>query len=125
MALQLNVSNSLFQLADQLISNLKKPMPSVFHPQYIITQTQGMNNWLKIQIADRSGIAANTKSLKPNDIIRAAYFLLGGQNQQVLSADSLQWVLFDMLDDAAFKNRFPLIASYYEADDMKRIALAG
>ena len=125
MALQLNVSNSLLQLADQLISNLKKPMPSVFHPHYIITQTQGMNNWLKIRIADRSGIAANVRFLKPNDIIREVYFLLGGVHQQVLSADSLQWFLFALLDDEVFKGRYPQIASYYSADDMKRIALAG
>lgn len=125
MALHLNVSNSLFQLVNQLIENLKKPMPSAFHPQYIVTQTQGMNNWLKIRIADRAGITANTQFLKPNDIIREVYFLLGGQHQHVLAADSLEWILYGMLDEAHFKNRFPLIASYYEGDNMKRVAMAG
>ena len=71
MAFKLQVSNSLKILADKLCSDLKVPNQSVFQPNYIVTQTEGMNNWLKLQIADTIGIAANCNFLKPNDILRS------------------------------------------------------
>src|SRR5690606_17927670 len=94
-------------------------------PHFIVTQTMGMNNWLKIQIADHLGITANCQFLKPNDIINQVYFLLDGPRENMLSADSLQWLLFGLLNDTGFKIRYPLIAQYYEGqEDIKRMALA-
>ena len=78
MAFQLQVSNSLNELAKSLCETLQSNPPDVFQPTYIITQTDGMNNWLKLQMADRIGIAANCSFLKPNDLINKIYFLLGG-----------------------------------------------
>ena len=49
MSLQINGSNSLEQLAVQLSKELHRQQNHVFQPQYIVTQTQGMNNWLKIK----------------------------------------------------------------------------
>ena len=57
MAFKLQVSNSLKILADQVCTDLKLPQYSVFQPNYIVTQTEGMNNWLKLQIAENIGIA--------------------------------------------------------------------
>lgn len=125
MGLQLNVSNSLFTLVEQLANNLQKPLPTVFQPHYIVTQTLGMNNWLKIQIAEKLGITANCQFLKPNDIINHVYFLLDGPQEQILSVDNLQWLIFGLLDEHAFKGRFPYIAQYYkQGEDTKRMALA-
>jgi len=125
MSLQLNVSNSLFKLVEQLAYSLQKPLPTVFQPHYIITQTMGMNNWLKVQIAEKLGITANCQFLKPNDIINQVYFLLDGPQEQVLSVDNLQWLIFGLLDERAFKSRFPHISQYYnQGEDTKRMALA-
>jgi exodeoxyribonuclease V gamma subunit len=125
MSLQLNVSNSLFKLVDQLSNNLKKPLLTVFQPQFIVTQTLGMNNWLKIQLAEKLGITANCQFLKPNDIINQVYFLLDGPQEQILSADNLQWLIFGLLNDPTFKNRYPHISQYYnQGEDTKRMALA-
>lgn len=125
MSLQLNVSNSLEDLAGQLVSALAEQETTVFQKQYLVTQTDGMNNWLTIQMATRMGISANTRFLKPNDIVNQLYFWLGGDGDKVMGAGHLQWLLFNLLTDAAFTSRYPWIASYYSDDDVKRIALAG
>ncbi|MEI6950135.1 exodeoxyribonuclease V subunit gamma [Paraflavisolibacter sp. H34] len=126
--LQLNVSNSLEQLALTLERSLRRQQPPVFQPHYVVTQTDGMNNWLKIFIASRSGIAANIQFLRPNDIIHKVYFLLGGEFSDTLSAHNLSWLLFTLLEEEAFKSKFPSVAAYYSDDHpnkaVKRMALA-
>ena len=66
MAIQLFVSNNLNKLANQLATDLRSYNPGVFVPQQIVTQTDGMNNWLKITLAGQLGITANCVFKKPN-----------------------------------------------------------
>lgn len=125
MALFLKVSNSLEKLAQRLSSDMRDFPGDIFQPDFIITQTSGMNNWLRIRIAEHNGITANIRFLKPNDIIYQIYFRLDGPKERVLAADNLQWVLFTELDDAGFKRRYPNIAAYYKNnDEVKRLGLA-
>jgi exodeoxyribonuclease V gamma subunit len=128
MALNLNVSNSLSQLALKLSKDLQQQQGNVFQPQYIVTQTEGMNNWLKLQIATHNGIAANCVFLTPNDVILRAYFFLGGKHPNMLSPQNLTWLLYRILGEQIFNRRFPAIAAYYNNDgfdrDLKRLALA-
>ena len=95
----LQVSNSLNQLADKLSSEIKSQKQSVFQPVYIVTQTEGMNSWLKLKIAGSIGIAANIQYLKPNDLINQVYFLLGGPFTKSLSSDELNWLLYKVLGE--------------------------
>ncbi len=87
-----------------------------------------MNNWLKLQIAHRLGITANGRFLKPNELIHQLYYLLGGKYTEMLSASNLSWLLFKLLGEMEFSNRFPAIADYFrnagEEADTRRIALA-
>jgi exodeoxyribonuclease V gamma subunit len=128
MALNLNVSNSLSQLAIKLSDDLQQQRGDVFQPQYIVTQTEGMNNWLKLQIATNNGIAANCVFLTPNDVILRAYFFLGGKHPNMLSPQNLTWLLYKILGEPIFIRRFPVIAAYYNNagfdKDLKRLALA-
>ena len=128
MALYLKVSNSLANLATGLSGELKAAPTSVFEPHLVVTQTEGMNNWLKLQIADHLGITANVRFLKPNDLIHKLYYLLGGPYTEVLSAQNLNWLLFKLLGERDFNLRFPATASYFSDDgpdkDIKRMALA-
>ncbi|MDQ6812894.1 MAG: exodeoxyribonuclease V subunit gamma [Bacteroidota bacterium] len=124
MSLQINGSNSLEQLAGELSRQLQRQGNHVFQPQYIVTQTQGMNNWLKIKIAGNVGIVANCKFLKPNDVVNEIYCKLGARNTSVLSPGVLRWVLFTLLSSKEFQNEFRRIANYYTNDDVKRMALA-
>jgi exodeoxyribonuclease V gamma subunit len=93
-----------------------------------VTQTAGMNNWLKMQIASHLGIAANCRFLKPNDLIHQLYYLLGGRYTEILSTQNLTWLLFKLLGESDFTDKFPEVASYYqdsETDkDLKRMGLA-
>ncbi|MBD0333018.1 MAG: exodeoxyribonuclease V subunit gamma, partial [Chitinophagaceae bacterium] len=120
----MNGSNSLEQLAFQLSKDLKRQQNNVFQPQYIVTQTLGMNNWLKIKMAENLGIVANCKFLKPNDLVNEIYYRLNTNNKQALSAESLKWVLFALLNTKDFHDQFRNISNYYTNDDVKRMALA-
>ncbi|WP_315820741.1 exodeoxyribonuclease V subunit gamma [Paraflavitalea speifideaquila] len=128
MALYLKISNSLDSLATGLAGSLSEAGESVFDPHYIVTQTEGMNNWLKLQIAHQIGITANCRFLKPNELVHQLYYLLGGTYSEMLSAANLSWLLFKLLGEKEFITRFPAIADYFTHagtdEDTRRIALA-
>ncbi|SFE07647.1 DNA helicase/exodeoxyribonuclease V, gamma subunit [Chitinophaga sp. CF118] len=128
MALYLKVSNSLESLSQGLSLGLHEAQNSVFEPHLIVTQTEGMNNWLKLQIASHLGIAANCRFLKPNDLIHQLYYLLGGRYTEILSAQNLTWLLFKLLGESDFTNKYPTVAAYYlnsgTDQDLKRMGLA-
>lgn len=128
MALFLKVSNSLNSLSSGLAQNLQEAGNSVFQPHYIITQTEGMNNWLKLQLADHLGIAANCRFMKPNDLLYQLYVILGGPHSEVLSPQNLSWLVFKLLGQEEFIAKYPKVAAYYAAEetesDLKRMALA-
>lgn len=124
MSLQINGSNSLEQLAVQLSRDLHSQQNQVFQPQYIVTQTLGMNNWLKIKIAGNLGIVANCKFLKPNELVNEVYNTLGSMARGGYSTDSLKWVVFTVLATKEFHDQFRKIANFYANDDVKRLGLA-
>lgn len=128
MSLHLNISNSLSQLADNLCLDLRSETGNVFQPQFIVTQTEGMNSWLKLQIAANNGIAANCLFVSPNEIIQKIYYFLGGKFPNMLSSQNLSWLLYTILGEKNFISRFTQVASYYDYEghdkDLKRMALA-
>ncbi|HEX7367278.1 MAG TPA: exodeoxyribonuclease V subunit gamma [Pelobium sp.] len=128
MALRLQVSNSLSILSKYLCRDLQAQEISVFQPYYLVTQTEGMNNWLRLQLAENLGIAANYKFLKPNDLVNQIYAILGGEFSKPLTVENQTWLIFRVLGEREFINRFKDVSAYYTADtpdkDLKRIALA-
>ncbi|SHM61814.1 DNA helicase/exodeoxyribonuclease V, gamma subunit [Chitinophaga jiangningensis] len=128
MALYLKVSNSLNSLAKGLIDDLRQAGNGVFDPHYIITQTEGMNNWLKLQQAHRQGIAANSRFLKPNDLLFYLYMWLGGPSIEVMSSQNLSWLIFKLLGEKEFTSQYPDVANYYldhgEESNLKKMVLA-
>ena len=128
MALYLKISNSLESLATDLSEILSRESRSVFDPYYIVTQTEGMNNWLKLRMAAHLGIAANYRFLKPNELINQLYFLLNGPSAELLSRENLGWLLFKLLGEKDFIKKFPEVAAYYQqgtsGKDLRRMALA-
>lgn len=124
MSLQIIGSNSLHELANGLSAVLNSQQNDVFQANYIVTQTQGMNNWLKQKIAGNVGIVANFKFLKPNDLVNEIYYKLGSHKKQAHSSAIVQWVLFTILSSKEFQDAYRKIANYYTDDDVKRLALA-
>ena len=128
MSLYLNVSNNLSQLAKVLSADLQSERLPVFQPHYIVTQTDGMNNWAKMQIANHNKIAANCVFSKPNDLINSIYYMLGGRFPNTLSTSNLTWLIYHILGEKYFNDQYRHIANYYSTDgpdrDIKRLALA-
>lgn len=128
MGFELNVSNSLDELSVKIFENFESKDLPVFQPHFVVTQTEGMNNWLKLQLANRQGIAANVRFLKPNDLIQKVHYLLGGKYVGTLSPGNISWVLYRILGEPEFQVKFPAIAAYYIGEDenssIRRMALA-
>ncbi len=128
MALHLNVSNSLTELATHFCADLQEQPLDPFQPVYIITQTDGMTTWLKYQAANQLGIAANYRFLKSQDIINQVYFMLGGKSGELLSPQNLSWILFKLLGEDTFIRQFKTVAAYYTKETteggIKRMSLA-
>lgn len=87
-----------------------------------------MNNWLKLEIADKQGIAANLKFLTPGRLINDLYHLLGGRAPEVLSPGNLSWLLYKIMGSEEFALLFPTIIAYFSrgnsGHEVKRLALA-
>lgn len=114
MSLQLNISNDLNALADALVQDMQQHEKDIFRPAQVITQTQGMNNWLLIKIAGRLGIATNISFSRPSDIILKVYNLLGGDNSAKLSRANIDWLVLKVLGETDFQKRFPQQTAYYK-----------
>lgn len=128
MALQLFVSNSLNALSKRLCKKLPEGKGSIFQPVSIVAQTDGMTNWLTLEIARIKGIAINIDYKKPGDLVQHIYWLLGGNAEQVIARQSLDWLIYKVLGTAAFQNIFKDKAAYYNQDlitaDAKKMSLA-
>ncbi|MCO5248728.1 MAG: exodeoxyribonuclease V subunit gamma [Chitinophagales bacterium] len=128
MSISLKSSHSLKNLLTVLIENIKKDN-DVFRSIYIVTQTQGMRNWLKQEIVVNLGIAANIRFVGMDEIIHKTYQLCGGMYSDTLDTHDLNWSIFEILDSDGFKNQFRNIAEYYSDitthhAESKRMALA-
>jgi exodeoxyribonuclease V gamma subunit len=129
MSLHLTVSDSLHTLAQKLHERFAETHLPVFQPRLLVTQTVGMNNWLKIQIAtyNKEQIAANLFFLSPADVLHKVYAALGGSFPEKLSSSHVCWIIYSVLGEQVFQERYPLIAQYYLQDqekEQKQMALA-
>lgn len=125
MGIRLHVSNSLRPLAVQMASDLTNVYDAdAFTPQWIVTQTEGMNSWLRQKLAKENTIAANIRFQKPNDIVNRLYYYVDNSKLNAIDSETLQWTLFDLLSTDAFKDRYQEIAAYYMDNPIRQIAFA-
>lgn len=124
MALQLYASNSLERLSEKLTEDLRAHSGNVFLQPYIITQTEGINSWLKIQIAQQLGIASNLAFLSPTDIISSIYSVICRKKMPPAGVNQLQWMIYHLLGEADFVQQFPDISKYYDRQEAKKLSLA-
>jgi exodeoxyribonuclease V gamma subunit len=124
MAIQLRVAASLDILSEELIVDLKNEKTGVFDKQWVVTQTDGINNWLRHQLALQAGIAANLEFTKVNDILKLLYYWLCPDAPVLMDKDRITWALFASLNEDEFKTKFPEIAIYYKENETRRALLA-
>ncbi len=67
--LTIHSNNQLEQLKNQFSKLIKTPLSSVFATEIVIVQNAGMARWLSMQLADASGISANTQFLFPAEFM--------------------------------------------------------
>ncbi len=124
MSIHLKVSNSLEQLSLEISANLSSLQNNPFSKTYIVTQTEGINNWLKLSIAKQLGIAANIRFCKINDIISLVSMACGIGNKGLLDQEIMKWTIYELLEEEQFVAKFPETSSYYHDNPIKKIALA-
>lgn len=124
MSIHLNMSSTLEPLSERLNEQLKNSGADPFSPYYLVTQTEGMNTWLKTQISYSLGIAANIRFLTPNDLTSKIYQWCNASAVPSVDKDVLRWCSYAILGSADFQQKFPVIKSYYEDNQIKQIALA-
>ena len=71
MALNFKISNSLEGLSAELARDIQvgHTVKSVFQPDCIVTQTVGINNWIKIHLSNDLHILGNVQFFQPTDIL--------------------------------------------------------
>ena len=67
--LTIHTSNQLEQLKNQFSNLIKTPLSSTFATEIVVVQNAGMARWLSMQMADISGISANTEFLFPAEFM--------------------------------------------------------
>lgn len=77
--LELLQSNRMSLLVETLAERLQQP-GDPFEPVLVVVQSQGIGQWLKVELANRLGIAANIDCLLPAELIWRLY-------QRVLPAE--------------------------------------
>ncbi len=121
MSVQIPISNDINALADALIRDIDRQSTDIFSPVSIVTQTRGMNSWLKYRMAEKLGVAANLSFLTPEDIVYEVYKIMGGNYKNKISRRDVDWLIFSILSEDEFKERFPERAGYFYTDDGKDV----
>lgn len=116
-------SNSLKHLTGKLADSIKKSDSELFGKTIIITQTAGMNAWLKTELAQLNRVFANFEFQNQDGLFAGIYKLLFKERLQN-NLDTIKYMIYDCLDSTAFKERFGEVADYFEDSDLRRIQLS-
>lgn len=111
-------------LLDKLCEEAFSQNLDVFQPHTFVTQTDGMNDWLSVKIAQKQGVCANVSFMKPNHFVGELFKTVGLIEEESFVMEQIKWLLFDLLKNDEFVTLFPVISEYYEEDDKKRMQLA-
>ena len=124
-------SNKMECLADSLISCLQETAGqgvSVFDPDQILVQSPGMSQWLKIQIAEKLGIAANIDFPLPSSFIWQLYqqHIQHLPEQSAFTKPNMTWKLMSILPTMLEQPEFAAIEQYLsDSQPLKLYQLAG
>jgi exodeoxyribonuclease V gamma subunit len=124
MPISLNVSNDISVLASRLTARVGAARRDPFLPEWVVTQTAGMNDWLKERFVADHGIAANIRFCTPDDVVAQVRHWLQPNGRQPLGREAVRWAIFGLLGGDAFRTAYPDKAAYYADSDIRRISLA-
>ncbi|MDU0111797.1 exodeoxyribonuclease V subunit gamma [Psychrosphaera aquimarina] len=117
--LNLYQSNRLEALVTLLSTQIKFPISdNALTPETILVHSPGMSQWLKLQIAEANGIAANIDFPLPSSFIWRLYqnLLPDVPAQSPFNKDRMTWKLYQLLPEHLNKPEFKSIADYLNSD---------
>lgn len=125
MAFNVYTSSDINLLAKKLAQNIHEAK-NIFIPDYVVTSNTGLNNWVKIQLADQNNIAANLRFVKNDDIINIAHRVLDEKEHDTrsLTSSHLLWLIYAELGKKEFTTKFTEVAEYCGSDVLKQHGLA-
>jgi len=124
----LYTSSRLETLADRLADVLARPLSSPLSPELVLVQSQGMARWLKLELAARLGVCANTVFPFPKFFcheLLAANLPEAGAGME-FDRDWLRWAILQRLPEMLPRPEFRPLKKYLSdaADIRKRFQLA-
>lgn len=120
--LHLVQSNKMESLAAHLfdwMQRANRAESTVFEPTTILVQSPGMAQWLKIQVANALGIAANIEFPLPSSYIWQLYrqHIPSLPEQSAFNKDAMAWKIMSLLPSLLVKQEFSVLKQYLDDDD--------
>jgi len=119
--LHLYQSNKVERLLAQLVALLLEQDVSPLEQETIVVENPGLAHWLKMQLANSLGIAANIEFPMPSRFFWQVQRQLMPElaQESVFNKDSLTWLVMESLHDESLmaQDEFQLLRSYLEAAD--------
>ena len=111
-------------LLKSLVSELMRrdPLEQVFTPDMVIVQSQGMAQWLQIELANDLGILANVDFPFPSQFIWQIYqtLLPDSPTENNYDVESMTWRLYYLLPKIIERPEFETIKHYLNIDKEER-----
>jgi len=126
--LKLHTSNRLETLARRLAEAIQRPLRSIFQPELVVVQSQGMARWLKLELAGRHGICANYAFPFPkvfcSQVLAASSS--GPAGGPTLDREVMVWQIMRVLPELLDQPEFSPLKGYLfdPADIRKRFQLS-
>jgi exodeoxyribonuclease V gamma subunit len=111
-------------LAGKLTQQVGGRRRDPFRSEWVVTQTAGMNDWLKQRFAADLGIAANIRFCSPDDVVTQLRYWLRPESKQPLDREIVRWAIYGLLGTDDFKTTYVDKAAYFKDSDIRRISLA-
>ncbi|BBB29066.1 exodeoxyribonuclease V subunit gamma [Neptunomonas japonica] len=113
-------SNALDTLRDVLVEMIKSdPQTDPFIADQILVQSPGMAQWLKLELAERLGIAANIEFPLPASFLWRVFVaaLEDVPERSAYNKASMTWILMRILPEHLNDEQFSILNQYLKQDD--------
>ena len=104
-------SNRLENLCQILAENIREPERDLFGKEVIITQSTGMNVWLKTELARKNGVFANFEFQNQDGLFAGIHQLLFGKPLRN-DVDAMKYKIYGLLGCDDFMGAFPDVAGF-------------
>lgn len=112
-------SNSLLVLKDLLVELIRRePLADPFESEQLLVQSPGMAQWLKLELATASGIAASVDFPLPASFLWKSFsqILTDVPQRSAYNKEAMSWKLMKLLPDLLSQEPFSPLRSYLAED---------